>query len=110
MRSIAFPRGRFERGDGLFSTSGGGWGFDCVVMSQVLEHLENPREILAGVAKVLKAGGRLLLVQTHWLGVMPQRYGGKWYAWVPEQHFWHFTPQGIEASAAAGFQQRPWSI
>ena len=39
------------------------------------------------------------MVQTHWLGVMPQRYKEKWYAWVPEQHFWHFTPQGLEGIA-----------
>ncbi len=75
--------------------------FDCVVMSQVLEHLENPRKILGEIVKLLKVGGRLLLVQTHWPGVMPQRYKEKWYAWVPEQHFWHFTPRGLETVARA---------
>ena len=74
--------------------------FDCVVMSQVLEHLERPREILVEIAAILAPRGRLLLVQTHWLGVMPQRYREKWYAWVPEQHFWHFTPRGLETLAA----------
>lgn len=74
--------------------------FDCIVMSQVLEHLPHPQDILQEVAHLLTAGGRLLLVQTHWLGLMPQRYQEKWYAWVPDQHFWHFTPRGLEALTA----------
>ena len=77
--------------------------FDAVVMSQVLEHLPSPRDILNEIAKLIPHG-RLLLVQTHWLGLMPQRYKEKWYAWVPDQHFWHFTPQGLETLARpAGF-------
>ncbi len=67
--------------------------FDCVILSHVLEHLENPREILERACAIAP---RILLVQTHWLGVMPQRYRDKWYAWLPEQHFWHFTPRGLE--------------
>jgi SAM-dependent methyltransferase len=84
---------------GRFPHEEAGGPFDCVVMSHVLEHLEEPRAILGEAAKLMAMGGRLLLVQTHWLGVMPQRYGEKWYAWVPEQHFWHFTPRGLEALA-----------
>jgi SAM-dependent methyltransferase len=69
--------------------------FDAVVMSQVLEHLSNPAEILREVARVVP-GGIVLLVQTNWRGLMPRIYREKWYAWVPEQHYWHFTPKGLE--------------
>jgi 2-polyprenyl-3-methyl-5-hydroxy-6-metoxy-1,4-benzoquinol methylase len=85
---------------GYFPHSAARGPFDCIVISQVLEHLENPREILGEIAKLLAPDGRLLLVQTHWLGLMPQRYKEKWYAWVPDQHYWHFTPRGLEILAA----------
>jgi len=34
---------------------------DCIVLLEVLEHLEQPREALREIASVLKPGGRLLL-------------------------------------------------
>lgn len=34
---------------------------DCVLMLAVLEHLENPEEILAECRKILKKGGKILL-------------------------------------------------
>jgi hypothetical protein len=36
-----------------------------------------------------------MLNQTNWLGVMPTLLRQNWYAWVPTEHFWHFTPHGI---------------
>lgn len=70
--------------------------FEVVVMSQVLEHLADPAAMLGEIGEVAATGGRLLLVQTNYRGWMPRWYRERWYAWVPEQHFWHFTPQGLE--------------
>lgn len=70
--------------------------FDVVVMSHVLEHVRDPRLVLQKVAAA--APGRLaLFVQTHWRGLVPRLQKAAWYAWVPEQHFWHFTPRGMAA-------------
>jgi len=69
--------------------------FDAVVMSHVLEHVSKPAEILKEVSSEVVSGGFALLVQTNWKGLMPCLYKQEWYAWVPEQHFWHFTAKGM---------------
>jgi len=68
--------------------------FEGVVMSHVLEHIEEPVGLLKHVSK-LAPDGYILLVQTNWQGLMPRLYKEKWYAWVPDHHYWHFTPKGL---------------
>ena len=69
--------------------------YDAVVLSQVLEHVPRPREFLRDVTRAAP-GGRLLLVQANFRGLIPRLRPSRWYAWVPDQHFWHFTPRGLE--------------
>lgn len=78
--------------------------FDAVVMSHVLEHLPQPAETLAAIDRIL-SGGYVLLIQTNWRGLIPRLRGRRWYAWVPDQHFWHFTPRGLMKL----FQPLGWS-
>lgn len=80
--------------------------FDAIVMSHVLEHLPRPAETLAAIDRILSSGGYVLLVQTNWRGLIPRLRGRRWYAWVPDQHFWHFTPRGLMKL----FQPLGWSI
>ena len=68
--------------------------FDAVAMTHVLEHIREPIDTLREVAGAAP-GGVLMLVQTHWRGLVPRRSGKRWYAWVPDEHFWHFTPAGL---------------
>lgn len=70
--------------------------FDAIIMSHVLEHIQEPIGLLKHVSH-LAPGGYVLLVQTNWRGLMPRIYKEKWYAWVPEHHYWHFTPKGFQA-------------
>ncbi|MFH5805573.1 class I SAM-dependent methyltransferase [Alienimonas sp. DA493] len=66
----------------------------AVVFSHVLEHLPNPEAALRAAAAV--PGCRyVLLVQANWRGWMARKQGAKWHAWVPDQHYWHFTPAGL---------------
>lgn len=69
--------------------------FDIIIMSHVLEHIEDIGHTVAELVKV-SPGGYLLLTQTNYRGLIPRRLRGKWYAWVPDQHFYHFTLQGLE--------------
>ncbi len=48
--------------------------FDCVVSTQVLEHVPEPGEVLAGMHRVLKPGGRLFLTAPLAFGEHQQPY------------------------------------
>lgn len=69
--------------------------FDAVIMSHVLEHVPEPDKFLSHFSNIMAQSGFVLFVQTNWKGLMPRIYKQRWYAWVPEHHFWHFAPKGI---------------
>lgn len=68
--------------------------FDAIILSHVLEHLEKPGEVLRELA-TRNPKAIILLAQTNFQGLIPRIRKHKWYAWAPEQHFWHFSEQGI---------------
>ncbi len=70
--------------------------FNLVMMSHVYEHVEDPYQFIEKIKKVLKPGGTIMLTQTNYKALLPRFRKEKWYAWVPDQHFWHFTPQGLK--------------
>ncbi len=102
--STVARRKNLEVYTGYFPSTSIQGSFDAVVMSHVLEHLPRPPEVLTAVDRILN-GGCVMLVQTNWRGIMPHLRGRRWYAWVPDQHFWHFTPRGL----ATIFQPLGWS-
>ncbi|NJN71836.1 MAG: class I SAM-dependent methyltransferase [Limnothrix sp. RL_2_0] len=69
--------------------------FDVVILSHVLEHFENPMHVLEVISTYLSDGSYLMLVQTHYKGLIPNLLGDNWYGWCPEEHYWHFTPSGL---------------
>lgn len=69
--------------------------FDVVVMSHVLEHLLDPRELLDTAHSVLTQNGVLCLSQTNYQGTLPRWLGRHWPAWVAQQHYYHFSQAGI---------------
>lgn len=77
---------------------------DLVIMSHVLEHIRDFPEALRKVSEIAP-GGYLLLVQTNYRGWVPRLYPQRWYAWVVNQHYWHFTPHAVSGFAAKyGYQ------
>lgn len=70
--------------------------FDVVVASHVLEHTVDPYKFLSICKKILKQNGLLCLSQTNYTGTIPCLYGRFWEGWVPNEHFVHFSPTGIQ--------------
>jgi SAM-dependent methyltransferase len=68
--------------------------FDLIVLTQVFEHIENINEFIYQLEKFIP-NKHLMLTQTNYLGMYPRIFRKRWYAWVPEQHFWHFSPEGL---------------
>lgn len=89
-RKLKVKKGYFK--DGMFPQRY----FDVIVASHVLEHVPNPQKFLKSASKILKDDGVLCLSQTNYTGTIPKLYGRFWEGWVPDQHFVHFSPVGIE--------------
>jgi 2-polyprenyl-3-methyl-5-hydroxy-6-metoxy-1,4-benzoquinol methylase len=75
--------------------------YSVICMAHVLEHMDNPVTVLAGLRELLIPGGIVLLTQTNFRGLMPRRLKNKWYAWVPDQHFSHFSVSGMQHIASS---------
>lgn len=82
--------------------------FDVVVLLDVLEHLANPREALSVIANWVRPGGKLVirvpnaeaitdvastLIPLRWYRCF---YVHWFYALMPEQHYYHFSPHTLE--------------
>jgi SAM-dependent methyltransferase len=71
--------------------------FDAVVMSQVVEHLPAPAEALGGARRVLRSGGRLLVMVPNAAGVQRYVFGSHWVIWHLPYHLWHFDASSVAA-------------
>ena len=79
--------------------------YDAIVLSHVLEHIESPHDVFAQIEQ-LAPGGQALFIQSNWQGLVPQVYLHKWCAWMPNEHFWHFSPKGLRRV----LEKRGWKI
>lgn len=74
--------------------------FDIVLLSAVLEHLENPLELLRHIkCSLLKPAGIILVAQASYDGLLPKVFPWGWYGWQPKEHYWHFTPNSFKLLA-----------
>jgi 2-polyprenyl-3-methyl-5-hydroxy-6-metoxy-1,4-benzoquinol methylase len=60
--------------------------FDVVTASEVLEHLENPLEVLKEIARILRPGGLLWATTPHASGLSYRLIGLKWSVIAPPEH------------------------
>lgn len=64
--------------------------FDAVVMADVVEHLSDPRPVLAEVRRLLKPGGVLYLTTPDYNCVWSRVMRNRWWMVIPE-HNYYFT-------------------
>jgi SAM-dependent methyltransferase len=78
--------------------------YDAVVLNHVLEHVYDPVPLLAECRRVLKPGGRLVVVTPNHESWGHRRYGRAWRGLEPPRHLRIFSPRSVEQAARrAGF-------
>jgi 2-polyprenyl-3-methyl-5-hydroxy-6-metoxy-1,4-benzoquinol methylase len=78
--------------------------FDAVVMSHVIEHVHQPRELLAEVRRIVKPGGRVVIATPNAASLGHRMMRAAWPFLDPPRHLQIFTPPALEATVrAAGF-------
>jgi len=88
---------------------------DAVVMLDVIEHLENPHEVLQRVSHSVRPGGSLMISTGDWSSMLARFMGRKWRLMTPPQHLFYFSESTLTSLLAkVGFRvvhrSRPWKI
>lgn len=69
--------------------------FDCVVMSQCLEHLPQPDVALRDALEALRPGGKLVVLAPNVRSVLRPIFGRRWAHWHLPYHLWHFDARSM---------------
>lgn len=64
--------------------------FDAVTLCHVLEHVDDPRALLARAARLLKPGGEMLLWMPDVDFPLRPLFGAAWFPYEVPRHRWHF--------------------
>jgi 2-polyprenyl-3-methyl-5-hydroxy-6-metoxy-1,4-benzoquinol methylase len=68
---------------------------DAVVMADVVEHLTDPRTTVQHIHRVLRPGGRLLLLTPDAGSVMARLFGPRWWGLL-DDHYFYFSRQTLQ--------------
>lgn len=80
--------------------------FDAVTMNHVLEHVSEPVGLLKETHRILKPGGRLVVVTPNTKSMGHRCFGSCWVNLDPPRHLQLFTPNALQSCASlAGFRQ-----
>jgi 2-polyprenyl-3-methyl-5-hydroxy-6-metoxy-1,4-benzoquinol methylase len=79
--------------------------YDVVTMWQALEHVPSPKATLEAVRRLLRPGGRLLVVCPRLDSLDARWFGAAWFALELPRHLTHFTAATLRRHVeAAGFE------
>jgi SAM-dependent methyltransferase len=89
--------------------------FDAAVMLDVLEHMEQPGEVLDRLHVAMRPGAQLLLSTGDYGSLLARAMGRRWRLMTPPQHLWFFSPRTVSALLARhGFDvhtvEHPWKL
>jgi SAM-dependent methyltransferase len=88
---------------------------DVVVLFDVIEHLAQPREMLALCRRQLNPGGIMVITTGDFGSPLARLAGVKWRLMTPPQHLWFFTQASMRRLAsglglAVEHLDHPWKI
>ncbi|HQU85466.1 MAG TPA: methyltransferase domain-containing protein [Pyrinomonadaceae bacterium] len=69
--------------------------FDVVTMTEVIEHVDNPKEVLREIARILRPNGLLWMTTPHANGLSIKLLGAKWSVVCPPEHLHLFSKKGL---------------
>ena len=80
--------------------------FDAIYMGHVIEHLHDPRSLLKECGRVLKSGGRLVMVTPNSRSWGHKHYGQDWRGLEAPRHLQIFSPRSLSQLAQeSGFNR-----
>lgn len=80
------------------------YSFDAIIMSHVIEHVADPVLLLQTCQKILKPGGRLIMLTPNLKSLGHRWFGKNWLHLDPPRHLNLFTSESITAACSqAGF-------
>jgi len=78
--------------------------FDVVTMSHVIEHVPEPVGFLREARRLLKPGGKIVIVTPNLQSLGARLFAADWYYLDPPRHFVLFTPRSLRLCLSkAGF-------
>lgn len=79
--------------------------FHAITMNHVIEHVHDPVSLLGECRRVLKAGGRLVVVTPNINGLGHRRFRRNWFGFTPPRHLYLFSRNTLrELALKAGFR------
>lgn len=88
----------YEAGD-LFEVSKTRHGqYDCVIMTELIEHVENPKAFIVSALSLLKKGGKLIITTPNKTNSFK---GAVWQSDVPPVHLWWLAEESMTKLATS---------
>jgi 2-polyprenyl-3-methyl-5-hydroxy-6-metoxy-1,4-benzoquinol methylase len=99
---------RAERAEAMSFPAGS---FDVAVMSEVIEHMFDPRAVVNAVARALKPGGLIAITTPNFDALSRHALGADWAVLAPMEHMYYFTERTLgrllESCGFAVVESRP---
>lgn len=87
--------------DGMLADAGfHGDTFDAIVLSHVIEHVHDPVALLRECGRVLRPGGRLVVLTPNLSSLGHRRFGPDWRGLEPPRHLYVFSLRSLAACVA----------
>jgi len=74
----------------------GGRSFDLITLWHSLEHLPDPKDVLAKLFRHLKPSGRLAIALPNPDSLDARFYCARWAGWDAPRHLYHFRPAELQ--------------